>query len=377
MRTDRSESEIIRLITQFMRELRGNWVDDNPSPPEAGHFYLPYRNKGKAIDLPLGWIGTRGCSWTRKGGCTMCDYGGYRRTSNADEVRRQIENLFKTWNYPEIVNISALGSIFDPIEVPPNARNAFFSTLSKMPNLQYVGVESRAEYINEDVLAEAKRLLGSIELDVGIGLESTDDTVRNVLLNKGMSLKTYERAVRCLLAHEVLPVAHVFLKPPLLTEREAINDAIQTIRYAVDLGVHRTVLMASNLKANTLTWWLHKNGEYELPSLWSVMEIIDALDDDCLETLQIYGFECGMPMEKLSGACPCCNPHLIKLISEFNYNGQRSVVDEARKIKCSCRQQIMHDPIGSGPILKQRIQALANRIEVAMHPEINLRQEVS
>jgi|GEM_PF-287852 len=334
-----SHEEAIRSVRLFMKDLRGPWADANALPPASGYFHVPYRFEGQAVDLPLGWIGTRGCSWTRTGGCTMCDYGGYSQTASPDDVALQVRRLFEAWNHPHVVSLSALGSVLDPAEVPPAQQEAFFRTLGEMPGLRHVGIECRPEYVHPEVLQRVTRWLGPVGLDVGMGLESINETVRNVLLNKGLEMEAFERAVVHLREWRVKIVPHVFFKPPFMSEWDSILDAERTIRFCTELGPKDTILMLSNIKANTLTWWLWKRGEYRVPWLWSVLELVHRLEDEHVERLMIYGFQCGMPMLDMARNCEVCTPGIRQAIREFNYTGERRVLERARDQGCGCRKE--------------------------------------
>ncbi len=330
-------------IRRFMRKLRGKWVDVNTAPPEAGFFFVPYRHAGEQLSLPLGWVGSRGCSWARQGGCTMCDYGGFSQTASPDSIRDQILGLMETWGHPSIVNLSSLGSVFDPRELDLGQRRSFFETLGGIPYLKYVGVESRCEYVTEEVLKQALEWLRHVELDIGVGLESHNELIRNVILNKALTLRTYDRAVLTMNRHGVLPVTHVFLKPPLLTEREAVEDAAATIRYAVAAGSQRIVLMLANIKERTLPWWLTQRGLYRVPWLWSALRLLLSLTEEELSGLFVYGFKCGIPLLDTARNCASCTKRIELLLDDFNRSGERAPLRQAWNLECSCRFEWEHE----------------------------------
>jgi len=326
-------------IRRFMRELRGKWVEANTNTPTPGYFFLPYRHAGEGLNLPLGWVGSRGCSWARQGGCTMCDYGGFSRTAAPDEIRNQVLTLIGAWGYPPIINLSSLGSVLDPQELDFDQRKAFFKVLGSIPSLKYVGVESRCEHVTQRALSEVVGWLRHVKLDIGVGLESHNEVIRNVILNKALGLQSYERAVQTMRDHGVLPVTHIYFKPPLLTERESVGDALRTIRYAITTGSKRTVLMLANIKRNTLPWWLHQRKLYRVPWLWSALSLLLSLADDELDGLFVYGFRCGMPLVDTARNCPKCTPEIELLLDQFNLTGQRAPLLKAWDLPCHCRSE--------------------------------------
>ena len=327
-----------QVIQLFMKKMRNHPTEATWEIPTPNYFYLAYRHNNESMTLPLGWIGTRGCTWRLESGCTMCDYGGFDKISSPKDIRRQIQSLFEEWDYPAVANISAPGSIFDTKEVPYEQRKIFFQTLGTMPNLKHVGVESRPDQINYKALKEAIKWLGTVTMDVGLGLESVNEIIRNVILNKALDLPDYCHAVNSMLELNVSPVTHILFKAPLLTDREAIEDSKETIHYALDVGSERIVLMLSNIKNYTLSGWLHNNRYYRVPWLWSVLRMLLDLEKECLRELLVYGFECGMPMVDKARNCPKCTPLIRKHLDEFNFSGDRQILETAWSIRCKCRE---------------------------------------
>ena len=54
-------------------------------------------------------------------------------------------------------------------------------------------------------------------------------------LNKGFSLAQFEKAAKIIIDNLYLRT-YVMLKPPFLTEKESIDEAIKTIEYVFSLG---------------------------------------------------------------------------------------------------------------------------------------------
>ena len=56
-----------------------------------------------------------------------------------------------------------------------------------------VSVESRPEYVTDKKLSEIKKIVGKKAFEVGIGLETANDYVREHSINKGFSFNDYKK----------------------------------------------------------------------------------------------------------------------------------------------------------------------------------------
>jgi radical SAM enzyme (TIGR01210 family) len=140
-------------------------------------------------------------------------------------------------------------------------------------------LESRPEYITDTKVESLKRILGNIDLEIGIGLETADDEIRRTSIHKCFDLVEFERAVKVLSDNQTSLLVYLLIKPAYLSERKAINDAINSGIYTFDL--------AKKLKLNTRIeygpvfvqrdtplYQLYAHRKYRTPWLWSVVEVI-------------------------------------------------------------------------------------------------------
>ncbi|MHA1821670.1 MAG: hypothetical protein ACTSU2_01125, partial [Promethearchaeota archaeon] len=163
-------------------------------------------------------IKTRACRWaaSESGGCIMC---GYYNDKGADDITQQniINQIESALNkhHEEIVKIAknkqkialkifTSGSFLDDIEITSDTRKKIIEKISQLPALDLIVVESRPEFINENKLVELKSIINknnkednkNIKFEIGIGLESANHFIREVLINKGFSNKLVEKAVK-------------------------------------------------------------------------------------------------------------------------------------------------------------------------------------
>ena len=104
-------------------------------------------------------------------------------------------------------------------------------------------VESRPEYVNEDVLRDCCTLIPGKILEVAIGLESANDDIRIRKINKGFVRKDFEKAMKVINQlksdFDVRVKAYLLFKPILTSEKDAIDDAVKSAQYAERVGVNR------------------------------------------------------------------------------------------------------------------------------------------
>jgi archaeosine synthase beta-subunit len=307
-----------------------------------------------------------------KTGCLYCDYGRCDRAVSAEEMMSYIDRCidgdsdyepgdegkegdeFKEmgarrsnegYDVKEY-NITPLGSLFDENEVPPAARRHYFERLAEEKKLlkpgekMLVDFETRFEFVSEEKLQEMRDILGDdVEIDVGVGTESICEEIREYAGNKKMYRGWKEKA-DLLHAYGCKVYGHVLVKPPFLTEKEAVMDAVGTMKYLEKEGlVDVFVVMTMNRRPNTLTPLLEEEGMYELPSTWSVIQIMKEIGPDLAAKSKFLGFQ-NNSEENVVHGCPDCNDTVVAKI--LDYHGYRdeydSIMEAADKTECRCKQ---------------------------------------
>ena len=101
------------------------------------------------------------------------------------------------------------------------------------------------------------------------------DRIREFCINKGFSLEDFRKALRICKDAGSLVKAYLLLKPPFLTEEEAIQDAVASGIEAWGMGVDRLSYNPVNVQRWTLVEHLWRRGEYRPQWLWSVLEVLE------------------------------------------------------------------------------------------------------
>jgi len=281
---------------------------------------------GKVVDAWVIIFRTRGCYWARASGCSMCGYvNDVAREVSTDELLHQLDKVLAKHAGQPLVKVYTSGNFFDDHEVAPDARERILKELGE--RCDKVIVETLAHLLRRDQLEHA---LGFVdELEIALGLESTDERVLRHSVNKVWGLKEHARAAG--LAHELGATVKTYLlvKPPFLTEREAIEDAV---RSGHDADPHSDTISFNpvNVQSHTVVDRLFRRGEYRPPWLWSVVEVL-ARTRDLKAHVKSHPTAGG----RARGAhnCGSCDRRVVDAIEEFSL-GLRGDFDDQT---CACR----------------------------------------
>lgn len=280
----------------------------------------------------------KGCEWAKKtGGCTMCAYWqpaqkiGKKFSEKDLLVLCKLSFLLSSYKKPNNLTIYNGGSFLNDKEISLESQYKIFEEISKQDSIKKVFIESRVEFIDPEKIIILKNKIKDKKLIIGIGLESQDDKIRNEIIKKGLSKRDYEKAIKTLKKIGVKSLTYVFLKPLGLSEKEAIKEAIETIKYALGVGTDEVALEIAYIQENTLMCQFFKEKRYRPPWLWSVIEIIKKTYN--LGPIHIGGFEDEPPPVTLPTNCPICSEKIKKILQEYR---ETNNLDLFANIKCEC-----------------------------------------
>lgn len=225
---------------------------------------------GLAVDSLTMILRTVGCRWNR---CTMCGYASEGAPATAQDLLAQFEKAMQR-SSPEVrmIKIYTSGSFLDARELPEAARDGILKRL-EASGIRRLVIESRPEYIVPERVEEC---LSHLETEFAIGLETANDLIRQHVIRKGFSFRDFVAASE--IVHDLggRVKAYLLQKPPLLTEGEAMRDAIGSARAARE---HSDVLSLNlcNVQRNTQVERLWERGEYRPPWLWSALEVLKSV----------------------------------------------------------------------------------------------------
>jgi len=260
-------------LTTVVREIRSRQKikfnpPDRPTAVWTGRDILD----GKPIAALTVIFQTTGCRWNN---CTMCGYvyDSSRKAPSHDELMKQFENaLLRCRDEEFIVKIFTSGSFLDDGEVPSETRKEMLSRLGADVRVKKVIAETRPEYVTQEKVSECTAALGK-RFEVAVGLETSNDMIRRDSINKGFSFADFVNSSKIAEQENATTKAYLLLKPPFLSEGDAVRDIIKSINDSVQYAGTISVNLC-NVQKGTLMDEMFERGDYRPPWLWSAVEVL-------------------------------------------------------------------------------------------------------
>lgn len=296
---------------------------------------------------------TSGCQWAKdSGGCTMCSYIADSPLVDIgcddlirifdDQWDKQLSKTDFGGHESVAVKLFVSGSFLNENEVPLKVQEHIFNKFNKYDNIKEVIVESKPEYINSNSLKHLASLIPDKILELGIGLETSNEQTRLNKINKGITNKSFEDCVKTIndiTEYDVRAKAYLLVKPILLSERDAIAELIESARYAKKVGVKRIAYCPATVHAGTLMDNLWKKGSYNPPWIWSCVEIIKEVRRNV--DIPMIMDTAGFGTRRGPFNCKKCNSKLKNLIIESNL--KQEITPELEEFSCECKDKWLAD----------------------------------
>jgi len=336
---------------------------DNPFSVLDYEFYEGGRTyKRKKIILAA-----RGCTAAT---CTMCPipneaYYGLNLNFTPNDFLLQYNSSFATEPIDsyQLISVYNSGNWFANKEIPPAARQGIYHTIARS-RCEGIMVESLPQFITPQAIAEAKAHLGDKRLIVGIGLQSADDFIRNVCINTTCTKEQFERASHLLWENGYTAKVYLMIKPPFLTEREAVTETVQSIQYVTALGYEDVSICPTRIAPYTVVAELAKRGMYTPPSLWTTIDILNQVGSDSLARARVACLDVdGKDSDTVYPRnCPSCTPVILDALKTFNTTRDLSIINS---LDCSCRQEHFADlALVDRRPLEERIQTFLSLYQI-------------
>lgn len=274
--------------------------------------------------------------------CTMCPLPNeavdvrYRTISSTDIVAQVNAALDGLSEDVELITLYNNGNFFADSEVSPFARNLIYHAVASS-GARVLLVESLPQFITEEKLDIAKSILGTKKLVVAIGLQSSDDTVRELAVNTTCTRKSFEKSLNILRKRGYGIQAFLMVKPPFVTEDEASCDVARSVKYLADLGIYDPILCATRVAPNTVLELMAQNGHFRPPWIWSVVEslviskFVSPKSHPRVVTSELVSEY--NPDSHCASNCAECSSRLIDVIGSYNETGD---IDQILDISCKC-----------------------------------------
>lgn len=277
------------------------------------------------------------CGWLSKtGGCTFCSYSSRNKTNasalfrlNENQILSRIKNIGSNFS---IVDIYMNGSFFNSQESTIESQDHIIDFFVKNFGVTKIRVESRPEFINKDRVIEITNKF-KIRLEIGIGLETTNDEIRTKSINKGFTFKNYLDKY-----DEIKDICDVrtylTLKPPFISEYAAIEDCFLSVKELVDRGIYNIGITPIVIYENSLMQFLVEEYLYRPVWLWSLIELNQKIFNSFPDfDLKITGLEfIPEPLLKPSN-CEKCSAEIMKMLAQNNKLKWDNIDNE-----CDCKK---------------------------------------
>ncbi|MFC6724610.1 archaeosine biosynthesis radical SAM protein RaSEA [Halobium palmae] len=325
---------------QAMRDIRAE-KDRTYDPHEPTRVWIDEDNTPDGVRQSLTIIlNTGGCRWARAGGCTMCGYvaesvegGSVSHEALMDQIRTCLDHEREEADEPSpLIKIYTSGSFLDEREVGAESRDAIAETFA---DRERIVVESLPDFVDVEKLEDFTER--GLETDVAVGLETATDRVRHDCVNKYFDFADFEVACEEAAEADAGVKAYLLMKPPFLSEPEALEDMKSSVRRcgAVD-NCHTVSMNPCNVQRYTMVDELHFAGGYRPPWLWSVADVLASTTDvDAI----VVSDPVGHGSDRGAHNCGDCDDRVQKAIKDFDLRQDPSVFEQ---VACDCEATWEH-----------------------------------
>lgn len=276
---------------------------------------------------------TRGCYWADVKGCSMCGYSKdtLGRSATPEELAHQLSEAMDRYRGEPYVKVYTSGSFLDDREVDAESRLALARAFSG--RARRLLFETLPEFATEDHLAPVAAAFAG-EVEVALGLETTDPTVLSRYVHKSTGPEEYLRAADRIRAVGLRSKAYLLLKPPYLTESEAIDDVLRSVGEAAP---HFDALSINpvHIQNGTVVEWLYHRGRYRPPWLWSVVEVLRE-GADRRGGVRLVSFPTAGGLARGPHNCGSCDAAVLAAIEDASLTQDFSRLS---RLDCSCREE--------------------------------------
>ena len=322
-------------LTKFCKNFKKNFTPKIRNPEKPGRIWSEKDLlDGKIVDAFVIILRTSGCSWARKSGCSMCGYFNdsmWERVTDKD-LMHQFDTAMEKYSGEPYIKIFTSGSYLDEKELKPKIRNEILNKL--VEKVDKLSVESRPEYITDERLSELKDIFQSKKLEISIGLETANDFVRERAINKGFTYVDYKKAVQLIKKYKFYLKTYILIKPPFLTEKEAIEDCINTVSKTKNQS-DTISFNPTNVQRNTVVEYLWRRKQFRPPWLWSIVEILKKCkinDENKIIKCDVAG---GGSIRGPHN-CKKCDKDFLDAIANFSLSQNKDVFNS---LDCECKEQ--------------------------------------
>jgi radical SAM enzyme (TIGR01210 family) len=330
--------DLRKQVTRLALQLRKRGGAAHDFTPRYVSYDQLRLNDGSIVGRKKVILMTSGCSVPT---CTMCPFtseNNFGRARTMESLVQQVEAvLMITPDEPEyeVLALYNDGSFFADVEISREVRRRIAQLVAASPVRQLV-VESLPQFITRGALTDFVAELGDVSLEIGIGLQSSDELVRETLVNTRVTKVAFESALRKMRDLDVSPKVYLMIKPPFLTEEEALLDTSRSVDYLREIGIDGVTLCPTRVARGTVAWELYHAGSYTPPNLWTVLQTVQDAHSKAnvrVACINLRGsdFESVFP-----SSCDSCADLIVDRLLAYGESGDVDLLD----ITCACRPEV-------------------------------------
>jgi archaeosine synthase beta-subunit len=270
--------------------------------------------------------------------CSMCDLWQYTSLGNTPvgAIPFQLAQVLKPESshdrrWLKLYNAS---NFFDPRSIPAEDSKAIAELCSPF---ERVIVENHPRFCDNRMETFSRAIPG--QLEVAMGLETIHpDAI--AIMNKGMTLADFDRAVAKCQSLNIDVRVFVLLHPPGVHWNESVEWTVRTVAYAMD----RRVRHVSVIPVRAGNGWIDRmidNGKYQLPTVLMIRELYQSFSRNKFVSAGVSSgrntsIEFDLwDFENWHGGCQGCRESLVKHIARCNLEQKITPLDET-EIRCEC-----------------------------------------
>jgi radical SAM enzyme (TIGR01210 family) len=295
------------------------------------------RHRGEVLDSLTVIFKTTGCSYNR---CLMCSYRHERLDTSrsplspADSLLAQLAWVLDR-HPPDrytIVKFFTSGSFFDPGEVPPHV----LQKIAEAFRGKIIIAETRPEYVQETTITPFMEGIDNgtfaTPLYCAIGLETTNDLIREKCIRKGFSFRDFTEACSRARKAGAGIKAYLLHKPLFLTEKEALTDMHSSIR-TVARWADMISMNPCTVQGRTEMERYWKQRAYRPPYLWSVLSILGSAP------VHVTCDPVGGGRVRGPHNCGRCDYDIVAGIRDYSLTGDKDLIAALLETDCPCREE--------------------------------------
>lgn len=232
------------------------------------HLVEPERAAdGRVVDVATLFLTNRECPYR----CLMCDLWKNTLTESVapGQIPEQIRWALARLPAAQHLKLYNAGSFFDAKAIPPEDDAEVARLVSPF---ERVIVECHPKLVGRRCFA-FREMLGSVELEVAMGLETVNPDVLKAL-NKGMTTDDFARAADALRRNGVAVRAFILVGLPFCTAAESHAWAMHSLRFAFEHGVECCCLIPTRGGNGTIEE-LTRRGVFAPPSLVALEQVME------------------------------------------------------------------------------------------------------